>query len=230
MSNEAIIRSFEGVSVVLYVLALLWILRLRNPVYLGAYLGATLLYGYDWMWFTKGFFNATFNAAAVAIPGTSIQGLFVPYSVPLNYGLGFGLIAILLVRAGKFFDRSMGRWQYPAIWLLGVVAIGVYEIPIVHVLKVWTYHQRPEYMLYGFPWSNFWLAGNLVLGCYAGLRACEAWADLPERVGFGVRRTTTWKGLTMGLLPIWGAFYATQLIQMFWYAGAQPWVESGRPF
>ncbi len=230
MSNLEVMRSFEIVSDVLYVLILLWIVRGRNPLSLGAYLGATTVYGFDWMWSTKGFFNATFNPDLIPMPGLHDMGITEPYSIPLNYGAGFGLIAILLVRAAPWLDRRLGLAGYPGVWAFGAVAVAAYEIPVVHILHAWTYHQQPQYLVDGFPWSNFWLAGNLVLGCYAGLRFAERWAAIPAGVGFGLGRETTWKGIAMGAAPIWAAFYATQLIQMFWYSAVTPWVESGRPF
>lgn len=230
MSNLMLMRTFEGVSVVLFLLVLGWIWRTRNPLYLGAYLGALTVYGFDWMWCTKGFFNATFNPDLIPIPGMNVQGITEPYAIPLNYALGFGLVAILLVKAKDWFDAKMGAWHYLAVWIGGGIAIAVYEIPVVYLLEAWTYHQAPEYLFFGFPWSNFWLAGNLVLGSYAGLRWCGRWAALPDRAGFALKAETTWKGLVLGGIPIWAAFYATQLIQMFWYGAVDPWVPSGRPF
>jgi hypothetical protein len=230
MSNLELMRTFEIVSDILFVLILIWIIRSRNPLSLGAYLGATTVYGFDWMWCTKGFFNTTFNADLIPLPGLHDMGIIEPYSIPLNYGIGFGVIAIWLVRAAPWLDRRFGIGGYLAVWLFGAAAIAAYEIPVVYLLHAWTYHQAPEYLFYGFPWSNFWLAGNLVLGCYTGLRCAERWAEIPIRAGFSLSRETTWKGLAMGAVPIWAAFYATQLIQMFWYSAVTPWVESGRPF
>lgn len=230
MSNLELMRTFEGVSVLIFLAILVWLIRTRNPLYLGAYIGATTVYGYDWMWSTKGFFNATFNPDLIATPGLEIMGITEPYSILLNYAIGFGWTIVLLVKAKGWLDRVFGVWHYLVVWLMGVVAIAVYEIPVVHLLTAWTYHQKPEYLIYGFPWSNFWLAGNLILFSYAGLRWAEKWAALPDRPGFALNKESTWKGYIMGGTAIWSAFYATQLIQMFWYSAVDPWVEVGRPF
>lgn len=231
MSNLEVMRTFEIVSIVIFVIAAVWLYRQRNPLYMGAFLGALTVYGYDWMWSTKGFFNATFNPDLIAIPGMNVMGITEPYAIPLNYAFGFGIPPVLLVMAKDWFDRKFGVWHYAVIWLMGVVAIALYEIPVVHILKAWTYHQKPEFLIYGFPWSNFWLAANMVMFSYAGLRWAERWAALPARAGFALNRETTWKGYVMGIGAIWSAFYLTQLIQMFWYgSGMDFYVESGRPF
>ena len=127
MSNLMMMRTFEAVSVVLYLGVLLWIWRTRNPLYLGAYLGGTTVYGFDWMWCTSGFFNATFNPDLIPMWGINVMGVTEPFAIPLNYALGFGLVAILLVRAKDWFDRTMGVWHYLAVWLYRIARNKVYD-------------------------------------------------------------------------------------------------------
>lgn len=231
MSNLAIVRTYEFISIFLYVLALLWIIRQRNPLYLGAIIGATLLYGFDWAFCTRGFFNATYNPDLFVLPGLTNQGMVEPVVIPFNYGLPFSIIPILLTRSTAALEARMGKFGvYIFAWICGVIGIAIYEIPTVHILHIWTYHQLPEYMVYGFPWSNFWLAGNLVLFPYIGFRFMSRWAAIPPHSGLAFGSETTWKGILMGGLPIWGGFYITYLLQLFWYANVLPWVDVGRPF
>ena len=231
MSNLEIVRTYEVASVFIYLVSLWWILKQRNPLYLGALIGATLVYGFDWAFCTRGFFNVTYNPDLIRLPGLTNQGIYEPAVIPLNYGVPFSMGPILLLRMTPTLDRIFGKpGTFVFVWLCGVVGIAVYEIPTVHILHIWTYHQLPEYMVYGFPWSNFWLAGNLFLFPYIGFRYLSKWASIPEGAGFSRHDENTWKGILMGALPIWGGVYITYLLQLFWYANVHPWVDVGRPF
>jgi hypothetical protein len=101
---------------------------------------------------------------------------------------------------------------------------------LVGGLQVYTYHQKPEFLVGSVPWSNLLLSGNLMMLCTLFFRCLQRWAALPARCGFDPGVETTWKGLLMGSLPIWGAFVITHMIQLFWYGAVDPWTESGRPF
>jgi hypothetical protein len=230
MSNYEVMKAFEIVSVILYVAALMWVLRSRNPFWLGLLIGATTVYGFDWHWSTKGFFNATFNPDLIPTPGLTNQGVTEPWSILLNYGFGFGPAIILLLMATPTFDRVFGKAQYLVAFLCGSIGVAVYEIPVVHILHAWTYHQKPEYLFYGFPLSNFFLAGNMIMWPYLFARCLRDWIPMPDKPGCSLSSATTWKGIVMGVLPMWSGFYVAGLIQLFWYANTNTWIEVGRPF
>ena len=230
MSNLMIVRTYEIVTVILYLVSLVWILRLRNPVYLGAMIGATFVFGYDWVYCTKYFFNVTYNPDLVWIPGLNMMGVREPLSIPFAYGMAFGPFAVLLAMQREALDRAFGVWNYAVVWVIGAIGVMLYEVPVVHILHIWTYHQQPDTMLWGVPWSDVWLAGNLVGISYAVLRWMERWAQVPRGAGFALDKESTWKGVVMGGGAPWAAFYITFVIQMFWYSAAQPWVDAGRPF
>jgi hypothetical protein len=231
LGNLATIRSFELASVVLFAVALRWIWKQRNPLYLGAFLGAAGVFVHDWFWSTNGFFRVTFNHHLIGIPGIGIGGQIEPLSVPLNYAFGFGIPAVLYASNKKWMDQTFGRWQYPLLWLAGAVGVGIYEIPVVHLLGIWEYHQRPGFEFLGFPWSNFWLAANLIGGSCVAVAFMARWANLPDRAGFALRDETTWKGLVMGSFPVMTVFYLTGMLQLWWYSAVTPWVNpSPRPF
>ena len=231
LGDVVTIRVFEAISVVLFAIALRWVWQQRDPLYLGALLGAAGVFVHDWFWATNGFFRVTFNQHLIGIPGIGINGLTEPLSVPLNYAFGFGIPAILYTKNKKRMDARFGRWQYPLLWLAGAVGVGIYEIPVVHILGIWEYHQTPGFELLGFPWSNFWLAANLVGGSCVAVASMARWADLPERAGFARRDETTWKGLVMGSFAVMTTFYLTAMLQLWWYSAATPWSgPSPRPF
>ena len=230
MSNFMIVKSFEIVTLLLWLYSLWWTLRTRNPLFLGALLGATLTFGFDWSWIQKDFFNVTYNPDLFWLPGLGMMGIREPLVIPLAYGMAFGPFVVMLVMSKDWFDKKFGLGGYGVVWLIGAVGVMAYEIPVVHILEIWTYHQHPEYMIYSVPWSDIWLAGNMVGISYAGVRWMERWAQLPENLGFGLNQETTWKGLVMGAMPIWTAFYLTYLIQIFWYSYATPWIEGVRAF
>lgn len=230
MDNTLIVRSYEIGTLLLYVWSFVWIWRMKNPIYLGAMLGATFLFGFDWSWVGKDFFNVTYNPELIWIPGIEIRGIREPLAIPFAYGMAFGPFAVMLVKMAGSFDRLFGLWGYAVVWVIGAVGVMMYEVPVVYLLKIWTYHQLPEHMIWGVPYSDIWLAGNMVGLSYAALRWMERWAQLPPNAGFALSRETTWKGIVMGGVTPWAAFYITYLIQLFWYSYAEPWVEVGRPF
>lgn len=262
--TETTIWVFEAVSVVLYIAALVWVIKLRRPLYLGAFVGATLVWAYDWAYTTNGFFHATFNEHLVPIPGTDNQGVFEPLAIPMNYALGFALPAILWARNDAALRRRFGAWRHLLILAAGAIGVGVYEIPVVHVLGIWTYHQRPEFMVLGFPWSNFWFAAGLLGGSAILLAYVQRWTEAADAGPSGAlepvepppARSTTeggvatqvrvqvtgaaqawggaermWRGIVLGAMPVWAAFYGSYMLQLFWYAAAEPWTAPYlRPF
>lgn len=230
MSNLTIVRSFEGVVAIGFVATLIWIWRQRNPLYLGTFLAGGLCFVFDWSWCSRSFFNATFNPALIHLPGVTTQGVFYPLLLPPAWALAFGLTTILLLRAAPWFDRRLGGFGYVAIWLIGGIGMTAGENLMVGLLHIYTYHQKPEYLIGTVPWANVLLSGNLQLLCYVFLRGMQKWAALPARAGFAPGRDTTWKGLTMGALPVWGGFVIAYVIELFWYGASNPWIESGRPF
>ncbi|HKY93394.1 MAG TPA: hypothetical protein VJM11_20245 [Nevskiaceae bacterium] len=230
MSNLVIVRSYEIVTILIYLASFFWLLRLRNPVYMGALLGATLVFGYDWAYTAKSFFNVTYNPDLLWIPGIEIMGIKEPLAIPFAYGMAFGPFCVALVMMRDKLDKAFGLWGYLVVWVIGAIGVMLYEVPVVHILHIWTYHQLPEHMLWGVPWSDIPLAGNLVAFTYAWLRWMERWAQLPPNAGFSLSSENTWKGFVMGGTAPWCGFYLTYVLQLWWYSYAEPWVDAGRPF
>lgn len=117
------------------------------------------------------------------------------------------------------------------------LAIGLlqpaFEIPTANYLHVWTYWQRPEFLILGVPWSSAWLSGLLGLGGYAATRVVIRWQEQEAALvgdGGAGSRERTWKYVALGAAGVWAAYYCAISLHLFWYAAAQPWVESPRPF
>ena len=222
---------FEAVVFLCYFAALRWLWRQQKPVYLGAFFAGTLTYIFDWVWVGKSFFNARFNDELTMIPGMTIQDISYPIVLLPAWGLAFGLLSVLLVMSAPALQRRFGLLMTLAlVWLIGGASMTLLEEVLVSGLGIYTYYQKPEFLLIGVPWSNIFLSGNLMVLCYLGLFWMQRWADLPETLPFGVSDERCWKGLVMGALPIWGAFVLVFILHLFWYGATDPWIESGRAF
>lgn len=219
---------YEVVSIAAFVAALVWALRSRNPLNLGALIGGFFIFGFDWMWCSKSFFNATFTADLFMIPGLHILGERYPFAVACNWAVGFGLIPILLSRVHGALGAKLGVLHFP-VMLAGFSILDMaIEVPCVHGLGVWVYHQDPAYLFYGWPWSNISLLGGLLTFSYFGLAYLQRWIAFPQHAGFMLNRETTWKGLILPAFVIWGSAFFLTVIQFFWYSAATPWVDSVR--
>src|SRR5262245_48460741 len=126
MSNLAAMRTFEIVSLILYLIALAWTIRSKNPYWFGLLIGAKLVFVFDWQWSARGFFNATFNPDLTTIPGLKSYGMAEPGSVPpviepwsvaLNYGFGFGPAIALLLMVTPTLIKKFGVGVYPIVFL-----------------------------------------------------------------------------------------------------------------
>lgn len=221
---------YQLASVAAFIAALWWSLRSRDPLCLGALLGGLLLFGFDWLWCGRAFFNATFTQNLVMIPGIDIQDQKYPIAVALNWSVGFGFLPYLIAKHHGANAARLGKLHYPVALAIGAMIDMAAEIPLVSGLGVYTYHQAPEYLMAGVPWSNLWFGGNLIAMSYFGLAYARRWAALPQGAGFAPGSETTWKGLTMSSAALYTAFFVSTVVQFFWYSAAAPWVESGRLF
>jgi hypothetical protein len=221
---------YEILSVLAFIAAFIWTLRSRDPLCLGALLGGILLFAFDWLWCGRAFFNATFTNDLMMIPGIHMYGQTYPIAVALNWSVGFGFLPYLLARLHGAASARLGMLHYPVALAIGAVIDMAAEIPLVSGLGVYTYHQAPEYLLAGVPWSNLWFGGNLIAMSYFGLAYACKWAAVPPGHGFALRSEITWKGMTMAAAALYTAFFVSTVGQLWWYSAAAPWVESGRPF
>lgn len=221
---------YEIVSAILFFAALIWVVRTRNPFYLGAILGGFLLFVFDWIWVGKHFFNATFHPDLTMMPGIDIYGHQYPWAVAFNWALGFGLIPLLLAKNYHRWSRALRIWHFPVILAVAGVGDILLEEFLVSILQVYTYHQAEQYLVWGAPWSNFWFGGGLMTLPYFAFHYVQKWAPVDTTAGFSLASENTWKAFFMACAATWVCFYLLTIVQIFWYSAAQPWVESGRIF
>ena len=221
--------TYEIVITVLFLAVLGWAIRSRNPFNLGAILSGFMLFGFDWLWCSRGFWNATVGSNLVMIPGIDILGQRYPLSICFVWSVGFGFLPLF---ASKFHDRigrALGSLHFPVILAIAALIDIVVESVCISI-GVWTYHQAPEYLLLGVPWSNMWFMGGLLTASYFGLARVEKWAAIPEGAGLALTSETTWKGLLMPAATILTSAFLLGTLQLFWWSAVHPWVESGRLF
>lgn len=221
---------FEVVSSIVYLAVAYWVLRRKSAFHLGILIGTTTTFAFDWFWSTKSFFNVTFHPELHALPGLVNGSVSEPWVILLHYGFCFTIPLVLLLRFSSQLDRLFGNWHYLIVWLMGVVFVAAYEIPMVHIYHAWTYHQKPEQLFFGFPYSNFFFAGNLIFWPYLFTRCLRDWVTFSPDTGLSLNSRATWKGIVTGVIPVWSGFYLAGAIQLFWYTNTSVWIEAGRPF
>jgi hypothetical protein len=85
--------TYEIVITLVFLAFLAWSIRSANACYLGALFGGYMLAGFDWIWCTAGFWNATFNSELTMIPGLNIQGVEYPFTIGFLWSIGFGFLS-----------------------------------------------------------------------------------------------------------------------------------------
>jgi hypothetical protein len=224
------LAAYEIVMTLAFVAVLAWALRSGNPVNLGAILGGFMLSGFDWLWCSRGFWNATIAPGLTMIPGIDIQGQHYPFSICFIWAVGFGFLPLF---ASKYHDRlgnRLGKLHFPVVFIAAAIIDLAVEAICTGGIGVWTYHQAPQYLLAGMVWSNTWFLGGLLTASYFGLARVQKWAALPPGERFSLSRENTWKGLLLAAGTILTSAALLSVGQLFWWSATKPWVESGRLF
>jgi hypothetical protein len=221
---------YEIISSLVFLVALVWVYRTRNPFYLAALVSGFFLFVFDWLWCGRDFFNATFNQELTMVPGIDVLEQRYPWAVAFNWSVGFGLVPLLLSKYHGSWSAKLGALHFPVVLAVSAVADIAIEVSLVTGLGVYTYHQAPEYLIWGVPWSNLWFGGGLMALPYFAFHYCQKWTDLPPDAGFSLSQESTWKAFFMATAALWVSFFALTIPQIFWYAFATPWIDSGRLF
>lgn len=224
------LKGYEIVITVLFVAVLVWAIRSRNPINLGAVLGGFMLWGFDWLWCSRGFWNATTATELTMIPGLNILGIRYPISICFIWSVGFGFLPLV---ASKYYDpirRSLGKMHLPVVLLVAALIDLVVEAICISGIGVWAYHQAPEYLLLGVVWSNTWFLGGLLTASYFGLARVQKWTGITDGAGLSLSSETTWKGVLMSAATILTSAFLLGVVQLFWWSATHPWIESGRQF
>lgn len=221
---------YEIIMVVAFAGVLLWAIRSRDPINLGAIAGGFLMSYFDWLWCSRGFWNATTEQSLLMVPGLEIQGIRYPISICFVWAVGFGFVPALAATYRARITQVLGGLHVPVILASAVLIDLAVEYVGVTVLGAWTYHQAPRWLIGGLPWSNFWFLGGVLAVTYFGLATVRRWADIPAGSGVSLRREETWKGMLMAASLVLGAAFLLGTLQLFWWSATTPWIESGRPF
>jgi hypothetical protein len=189
-----------------------------------------MLSGFDWLWCSRGFWNATIAPSLTMIPGIHILDQRYPFSICFIWALGFGFLPLIASKYHDRIGRTLGKLHFPVILLAGAVTDWVVEEICISGIGVWSYHQAPKYLLGGVVWSNAWFMGGLLTAGYFGLARVQKWAAIPDRAGLSLSKESTWKGMLMAAGTILTAAFLLGTLQLFWWSATQPWIESGRQF
>ena len=96
--------TYEIIVTILFVLAGAWVVWTRDPINLGALIGGFLLSGFDWLWCSRGFWNATIPNGLTMIPGLDIEGVRYPWTICFIWAVGFGVLPLV---ASFFYSRHL---------------------------------------------------------------------------------------------------------------------------
>ena len=222
--------AYEIIVSVLFLLVLFWTARSRDPIALGAVIGGFMMSGFDWLWCSRGFWNATIPDGLTMIPGLDVQGVRYPFSICFIWAIGFGFLPYVVSRFHDRISAALGVLHLPVMLAAAMVVDLVIDGLGVSYFGAWHYHQQPSFLILGVPWSNFWFLGGVITASYFGLAYVRRWSAVPVGAGLSLAREETWKGLLMAAATIWASAFLLGTLQLFWWSATAPWIESGRPF
>ena len=227
MNQDWVLHAFEIGGLLIYLAALVFSLRTRDPFFIGIFASCNLFVFWDWIFNTVWFFNVTFNAKLTTL--WVIAGERETLAAVLAFVGFYYWVFHLLARYSQALDARLGRWQYPLLYAVSCVYVLVFEVMFVN-LGVWTYWQKPEYEFYGVAWSNAFFNAHIIILCYLLLRYFRTWAQLESVGSMDLRRESFWKPFVLAASAVQAGTFAAFSIQMVWYIATQPWVESPRLF
>jgi hypothetical protein len=222
--------TYEIVITAMFLGALGWAVWSRNPVNLGVVLGGFLLSGFDWLWCSRGFWNATVAPSLTMIPGIHILGQRYPISIACLWGVGYGFLPLVVSKYYDPISRTLGKLHFPVVFVAAAMLDIAIEAFVISGFGVYAYHQAPQYLFLGVVWSNTWLLGGLLTASYFGLAHVQKWTAIPKGAGFALASETTWKGVLMAAGAILTSAFLLGVLQLFWWSATHPWIESGRQF
>lgn len=221
--------AYELIIGTIFLATIIWAVKSKDPITMGALFGGFMLFGFDWLWCSKGFWNATVASDLLMIPGLKILDQRYPISICFVWSVGFGFLPLILSKYHDKIGQALGLMHLPAALVAGALIDVMVEAVCIKI-GIWTYHQAPEYLFMGVVWSNAWFLGGVLAASYFGLHKIRAWAAIPDGAGLSPFKETTWKGLLMASSAILVPAFLLGVVQLFWWSATHPWVESGRLF
>jgi hypothetical protein len=228
MGSDLGVRLFELFSISLFIIGLIWVIRQKNPLYLGAYLGSTFsgIY-FDWINNLNWLFRVEYDPRF--IPLFYLDGYPQPLAFSANYAVYFGIPILLMLRYRQSLVNRFGeRGLYVFVTAFGGLASPAFEIPMIQLLKLWRYYQRDEFLLGGVPWTNIIYSGLLFLFIFSAVDYVQR--RLLSHEGKDSAPDERMKSLLLGFGAYTTAFALAQFIQMLIYVATDPWIPGPRPF
>jgi hypothetical protein len=223
-----VVRGFELLSVLLFLGGLIWVIRQRKPLYYGAYLGACFAGIYfDWInnlnWFLRVVYDERFLTLF------RIDGWPQPLAMSTTYAFYFGIPLIILIHFRDALQKRFGKLgQYLFVAVAGMIALPVFEIPMVQAFRLWTYYQKEQFLLGGVAWTNWIYSALLFLVIYASLKFVAE--NMPGNLVQAAAGSDRLKGVLFSFGAFVTAFASVQFLMMIVYAVTNPWIPSPRPF
>ncbi|CZR53547.1 uncharacterized protein PAC_03426 [Phialocephala subalpina] len=230
LTTPLTVRTYEVLSLALFLGGCVYVWRSKNPVYVGIYLASSIGGGiFEWIFDSKYYFRLTADNRFIS--AWTMAGEKAPAAMILIYGFFFG-IPLVLLRQYKavLYQRAGNTGIYCLIFSLGFFGTPAFECTNTTVTKIYKYHQRDEYLFYGMPYSNFWF-GVLMMGLpYWGLEQAEALTTLIPRTMLSRSRQKL-LAASVGFSTVITAFFIAATLNGIWYATAGDiWTETPRAF
>lgn len=230
MTSLAIVRSYEIIGALLFIGGLIWVWRSRNPLYYGAYTGASIGGGvYEWIFDSRYYFRLTADDKFIA--AWVMDGVPAPLAMILFYAFFFGIPLLWLVHRHEALVARFGpRGLYGMLALLGIIGTPLFECLNTSVTQIYRYHQADRYLLWGMPWSNLWFGALMFVCAYWGLVQARKILGFPGKRVAELSPEQRRLAVALGFAAIISGFFVAATINGVWYTWAEPWIESPRPF
>lgn len=231
--NEAslfTVRAYEIISGLLFLGGAFYVWWLRNPLYVGMYLGSSIGGGlFEWIYDSRYYFRLVIDEKF--IPAWTMDGVEAPLAMILFYAFFFGIPLLIVLQHHEAAVRRFGpRGLYVVLALAGIIGTPLFECLNTSVTHIYHYQQAPEYLFYGMPWSNFWFGALMFICPYWGLVQVKKILVLVEANPAISQATLRQWAMALGFAALITGFFVASAINGVWYAWAEPWIASPRPF
>ncbi|MFA5631337.1 MAG: hypothetical protein WC997_07490 [Porticoccaceae bacterium] len=229
-SSLLIVRSYEVLSLALFIYGAYYVWRSRNPLYYGVYSG-TAIGGavFEWVFDSRYFFRLTVDERF--IPAWTMDGVGAPAAMIFFYAFFFGIPTLIILKNHERLTGKFGAKGPVYIFLLlAIFGTPLFECINTSITHIYQYHQEERYLFWGMPWSNFWFSAAMFLFPYFGLLMSKTILVALDRRPKGDPRQYTHYAFVLGFASIITGFFIASTLNGVWYAWAEPWTYSHRPF
>jgi len=179
-----VLRLYELAQVLGTVFGAYLVLRFGASKFLvGLYAGCVSIFFFDWIFTDSWFLNLTYDARSLNL--FTLDGRPEPLWSPCSYATFFGVTVLLVLRYRHWLDTRLGKWQYLVLPAFIVVLDLAVEGFVIAALDVYRYGYRPEWTVFGVPYTNLiWV--NLIL--LPMIWVCRSVVDMQHERGIVTMR------------------------------------------